>query len=169
MLLGQGLYSISKQQAHSFVKRLARWQLPYCHDRCRQVLVTSVTYCHDLRRQVLVSLPSDRRLEINVKDTNTILSVKHNVTIDFSPSSLTYDDTHNTLKYANRAKNIKANVSPHTFDFVSPAWLLRFLQNNIRITCLLTVTLPPGKYNLVSMGILCCGGPCLWTLNSMCC
>ena len=29
----------------------------------------------------------------------------------FSPSSLSYDDTHNTLKYANRAKNIKANVS----------------------------------------------------------
>ena len=25
----------------------------------------------------------------------------------FSPSSLSYDDTHNTLKYANRAKNIK--------------------------------------------------------------
>ena len=29
----------------------------------------------------------------------------------FSPSSMTYEDTHNTLKYANRAKNIKASVS----------------------------------------------------------
>lgn len=32
-----------------------------------------------------------------------------------SPSSLSYEDTHNTLKYANRAKEIKSTVSPtHT-------------------------------------------------------
>lgn len=29
-----------------------------------------------------------------------------------SPSSLSYDDTHNTLKYANRAKHIRVNVCP---------------------------------------------------------
>lgn len=28
-----------------------------------------------------------------------------------SPSSKSYDDTHNTLKYANRAKEIKSSVS----------------------------------------------------------
>ena len=29
----------------------------------------------------------------------------------FSPSAMSYEDTYNTLKYADRAKNIKANVS----------------------------------------------------------
>jgi len=29
---------------------------------------------------------------------------------NISPSSSSYEDTHNTLKYANRAKNIKTNV-----------------------------------------------------------
>ena len=29
-----------------------------------------------------------------------------------SPSSKMYDDTHNTLKYADRAKQIKSSVSP---------------------------------------------------------
>lgn len=34
---------------------------------------------------------------------------------NISPSSLFYEDTHNTLKYANRAKDIKSTVSPtHT-------------------------------------------------------
>lgn len=28
---------------------------------------------------------------------------------NISPSNLSYEDTHNTLKYANRAKNIKTN------------------------------------------------------------
>ena len=31
-----------------------------------------------------------------------------------SPSAASFEDTHNTLKYANRAKNIKANVSEMT-------------------------------------------------------
>ena len=29
---------------------------------------------------------------------------------NIGPSNLSYEDTHNTLKYANRAKNIKTNV-----------------------------------------------------------
>ena len=29
---------------------------------------------------------------------------------NISPSNLCYEETHNTLKYANRAKNIKTNV-----------------------------------------------------------
>ena len=29
---------------------------------------------------------------------------------NIAPSGSNYDDTHNTLKYANRAKNIKTNV-----------------------------------------------------------
>ena len=29
---------------------------------------------------------------------------------NIAPSSTNYEDTHNTLKYANRAKNIKTNV-----------------------------------------------------------
>ena len=29
---------------------------------------------------------------------------------NIAPSSMNYEDTHNTLKYANRAKNIKTNV-----------------------------------------------------------
>lgn len=32
-----------------------------------------------------------------------------------SPSSMFYDDTYNTLKYANRAKNIKSSVSMLVF------------------------------------------------------
>ena len=30
-----------------------------------------------------------------------------------SPSALSYEDTYNTLKYADRAKQIKTTVSPH--------------------------------------------------------
>lgn len=33
-----------------------------------------------------------------------------------SPSSLFYDDTYNTLKYANRAKDIKSSVSVFTLS-----------------------------------------------------
>jgi hypothetical protein len=33
---------------------------------------------------------------------------------NISPSSLTYDDTHNTLKYADRAKEIKCDVRQHS-------------------------------------------------------
>lgn len=33
-----------------------------------------------------------------------------------SPSSLFYDDTYNTLKYANRAKDIKSSVSAFTLS-----------------------------------------------------
>lgn len=32
---------------------------------------------------------------------------------NISPSSLSYEDTHNTLKYANRAKEIKSTVRPY--------------------------------------------------------
>src|SRR5271170_328064 len=34
-----------------------------------------------------------------------------------SPSSLHYDETHNTLKYGNRAKEIKTKVSRNTLHF----------------------------------------------------
>lgn len=37
-----------------------------------------------------------------------------------SPSSMTFDDTYNTLKYANRAKNIKANASQMKIIFKQP-------------------------------------------------
>merc|ERR1711879_215387 len=37
---------------------------------------------------------------------------------NISPSSLSYDDTHNTLKYADRAKNIKSKLTKNT-TFVS--------------------------------------------------
>lgn len=35
-----------------------------------------------------------------------------------SPSSKSYDDTHNTLKYANRAKEIKSSVSIKSLFFI---------------------------------------------------
>lgn len=35
-----------------------------------------------------------------------------------SPSSLFYDDTYNTLKYANRAKDIKSSVSAFTLTLL---------------------------------------------------
>ena len=34
-----------------------------------------------------------------------------------SPSSIHYDETHNTLKYGNRAKEIKTKVSRNTLNF----------------------------------------------------
>lgn len=36
-----------------------------------------------------------------------------------SPSSKSYDDTHNTLKYANRAKEIKSSVSMQFIVLIS--------------------------------------------------
>lgn len=33
----------------------------------------------------------------------------------FSPSSLSYEDTYNTLKYADRAKHIKADLKKNVF------------------------------------------------------
>lgn len=35
---------------------------------------------------------------------------------NISPSNACYEDTHNTLKYANRAKNIKTNVSRNVLN-----------------------------------------------------
>ena len=39
--------------------------------------------------------------------------VDNNVFSVFSPSELSYEDTYNTLKYADRAKNIRLNVSAY--------------------------------------------------------
>ncbi len=35
---------------------------------------------------------------------------------NISPSSACFEDTHNTLKYANRAKNIKTNVQRNVLN-----------------------------------------------------
>ena len=35
---------------------------------------------------------------------------------NIAPSSSNYEDTHNTLKYANRAKNIKTNVQRNVLN-----------------------------------------------------
>ena len=35
---------------------------------------------------------------------------------NIGPSNLNFEDTHNTLKYANRAKNIKTNVQRNTLS-----------------------------------------------------
>lgn len=41
-----------------------------------------------------------------------------------SPSSMFYDDTYNTLKYANRAKDIKSSVSILIFiDLISKYYI----------------------------------------------
>lgn len=40
-----------------------------------------------------------------------------------SPSSLFYDDTYNTLKYANRAKDIKSSVSAFTLTLLWEYWV----------------------------------------------
>lgn len=40
-----------------------------------------------------------------------------------SPSSLFYDDTYNTLKYANRAKDIKSSVSVFTLSLLQEFWV----------------------------------------------
>lgn len=37
-----------------------------------------------------------------------------------SPSILSIEDTHNTLQYANRAKNIRTNVLPPSISSLSP-------------------------------------------------
>jgi len=39
-----------------------------------------------------------------------------------SPSSMFYDDTYNTLKYANRAKDIKSSVSMLVFTELLPEY-----------------------------------------------
>lgn len=39
-----------------------------------------------------------------------------------SPSMLSYEDTYNTLKYANRAKEIKLLVGSQDEPSVSPIW-----------------------------------------------
>lgn len=41
-----------------------------------------------------------------------------------SPSSLTYEDTYNTLRYADRAKSIKAHVNIAITDILSPRYLM---------------------------------------------
>lgn len=55
-----------------------------------------------------------------------------------SPSSKSYDDTHNTLKYANRAKEIKSSVSikiilfnnANITDVILWLWIYEFLLNH---------------------------------------
>ena len=42
-----------------------------------------------------------------------------------SPSAMTYEDTHNTLKYANRAKNIQANVRSNILKSATMVFYLR--------------------------------------------
>lgn len=44
-----------------------------------------------------------------------------------SPSSLFYDDTYNTLKYANRAKDIKSSVSAFTLSCCENIGYMLFL------------------------------------------
>lgn len=56
---------------------------------------------------------------------------------NISPSNLSYEDTHNTLKYANRAKNIKTSNTKnvHTVDYHISKYtqIIKNLQNEISI------------------------------------
>uniref|UniRef100_A0A8C8CWD4 Kinesin-like protein n=1 Tax=Oncorhynchus tshawytscha TaxID=74940 RepID=A0A8C8CWD4_ONCTS len=49
--------------------------------------------------------PKSKKAHIPYRDSKTVMIA------NISPSSKSYDDTHNTLKYANRAKEIKSSVS----------------------------------------------------------
>lgn len=60
-----------------------------------------------------------------------------------SPSSNSYDDTHNTLKYANRAKEIKSSVSIAVFLFCP-------FYSNSRIKCVDTWCLNVWILNIAS-------------------
>jgi len=53
-----------------------------------------------------------------------------------SPSSMCYEDTHNTLKYANRAKNIKTTVTSRNLTCMpNPGQVVRNVLNvNFHIT-----------------------------------
>ena len=45
-----------------------------------------------------------------------VLNMKYINVINIAPSSSNYEDSHNTLKYANRAKNIKTNVQRNVLN-----------------------------------------------------
>ncbi|KAI9105855.1 P-loop containing nucleoside triphosphate hydrolase protein, partial [Phlyctochytrium arcticum] len=70
------------------------------------------------------ALCSDKPNHIPYRDSKLTRLLKYSLSgncrvvmiTNISPSSMHYDETHNTLKYANRAKNIKTKVEQNTLD-----------------------------------------------------
>ena len=72
--------------------------------------------------------------------TGLITFIAQNSTFNYfffidSPSTLSYEDTYNTLKYANRAKNIKSNLTSNTisvdFHVTQYAKIVEDLKNQV--------------------------------------
>lgn len=57
------------------------------------------------------------RKPTSLQNDSSIFDLNYIVSFFFaSPSTLSYEDTYNTLKYANRAKNIKSTLTSNTMN-----------------------------------------------------
>lgn len=86
---------------------------------CKLLLLLSLHVPLNTNVNLLIFLFQSKKAHIPYRDSKLTRLLKDSLggncrtvmIANVSPSSKSYDDTHNTLKYANRAKEIKSSVS----------------------------------------------------------